>query len=153
ALQYAALQPDRTLLRAAVPQGLAMTRLRSVSLLTLGLMLTAPLPTAAAATVVVEAGQTHTLTADLVLNGDDVLDIRGTPEQPCVLAGNRYRIRSGPQWTGSLRITHGQIRDLGGLPKRAADGRVAGPGAAAIELKVAGQGRVTIEHCTLDACA
>jgi hypothetical protein len=116
-------------------------------------MLTARLPTAAAATVVVEAGRTHTLTADLVLNGDDVLDIRGTPEKPCVLAGNRHRIRSGPKWTGALRITHAQIRDLGGLPKRAADGRVAGPGAAAIELKVAGQGRVTIEHCTLDACA
>jgi hypothetical protein len=88
-----------------------------------------------------------------VLDGDDVLDVRGTPEKPCALVGNRHRIRSGSKWTGSLRITHCTIRDLGGLPKRAADGRVSGPGAAAFELKVAGKGGVTIEHCTFDACA
>jgi hypothetical protein len=74
-----------------------MKRFPSASLRALGLMLTAPLPTAAAGSVVVEAGQTHTLTADLMLNGGDVLDIRGTPEKPCALAGNRHRIRSGPK--------------------------------------------------------
>src|SRR5262249_55747825 len=100
-----------------VPRGFVMPRVQSATLLTLCLTLTAPLPKAAAESVVVEAGKTHTLTADLVLNGDDVLDIRGTPEKPCVLVGNRHRIRSGPKWTGSIRITHCTIRDLGGLPK------------------------------------
>ena len=91
-----------------------MRRVQSAALLTL--CLTSPLPKAAAESVVVEAGKTHTLTADLVLNGDDVLDIRGTADKPCVLVGNRHRIRSGPKWTGTLRITHCTIRDLGGWP-------------------------------------
>lgn len=112
----------------------------------------APL-TATADTVVVEGGQAHTLSADLVLDGDDVLEIRGTREQPCILAGNRHRIRSGEKWTGSLKISHCTIRDLGGLPLRAADGLVSGPGPSAIELKVAGEGSVTIEHSTFDACS
>src|SRR4051794_2616510 len=108
---------------------------------------------APAAPVVVQAGQTHTLQADLVLNGDDVLEIRGTPEEPCVLVGNRHRIRSGPNWTGVLKITHCTIRDVGGLPRRTPDGLVSGPGPDAIELKVAGKGQVVIERCTFDACS
>jgi hypothetical protein len=108
---------------------------------------------ALAAPILVEAGQTHTLRDDLVLNGDDVLEVRGTPEKPCILIGNRHRIRSGAKWTGALQITHCTIQSLGGLPTRAADGLVGGPGEPAFELKVAGKGSVAIEHCTLDACA
>ncbi|HEX5271341.1 MAG TPA: hypothetical protein VFW33_12670 [Gemmataceae bacterium] len=110
-------------------------------------------PAARAAPLVVEAGQTHTLREDVTLDGDDVLEVRGTPEKPSVLVGNRHRIRSGPKWTGSLKITHCTIRDLGGLPRRTADDRVQGPGDPAFDLKVAGKGGVVIEHCTLDACA
>jgi hypothetical protein len=108
---------------------------------------------ALAAPIVIEAGKTHMLKEDLVLDGDDVLEMRGTAEKPCTLAGNRHAIRSGPKWTGSLKITHTTIRDLGGLPKRAANGLISGPGALAIDLKVAGEGAVSIENSTLDACS
>src|SRR5262249_38297576 len=97
--------------------------------------------------------QTHTLQEDVILNGDAVLEVRGTPQKPCVLVGNRHRIRSGGKWTGSLRITHCTIRDLGSLPRRTADNRVQGPGDPAFDVKVAGKGSVVIEHCPLDACS
>jgi hypothetical protein len=122
-------------------------------LLLLCLLLIASPPTASAAPVVIAAGQTHTLQEDLTLDGDDLLEIRGTAEKPCVLVGSRHRIRSGPKWTGSLTITHCSIRDLGELPRRGVDALVSGPGAAAIEVKVRGKGGVTIEHCTFDACS
>jgi hypothetical protein len=108
---------------------------------------------ARAAPLLVEAGQTHTLHEDVILSGDDVLEVRGTAEKPSVLVGNRHRIRSDGKWTGSLKITHCTLRDLGGLPRRTADDRVQGPGDPAFDLKVAGQGRIVIEHCTFDACS
>ncbi len=111
-------------------------------------------PRAAHAVVhVVEAGQTHTLQDDLVLKGDDILQISGTAEKPCILVGSRHRIRTGPDWSGSLTVAHCTIRDLGGLPKRTAEGLIGGPGADAIDLKATKKGRVTIEHCTFDACS
>lgn len=118
------------------------------------LLLLLPFPSAArSAPLLVEAGQTHTLHEDVLLNGDDMLEVRGTPEKPCVLAGNRHRIRSGNKWTGSLKITHCTLRDLGGLPRRTADNLVKGPGDPAFELKAAGKGSIVIEHCTFDACS
>jgi hypothetical protein len=106
-----------------------------------------------AATLIVEAGQTHTLQDDLVLNDDDALEIRGTPENPCILVGHRRRIRTGTKWSGTLKIVHCTIRDLGDLPKRTADGLVKGSGNTAFDLKVMGKGSVAIDHCTLDACS
>src|SRR5437763_1871137 len=67
-----------------------------------------------AAPLIIEAGQTHTLKEDIILNGDDALEVRGTAEKPSVLVGNRHRIRSGAKWTGCLKITHCTMRDLGG---------------------------------------
>lgn len=97
--------------------------------------------TASAAPIVVDAGQTHTLQADLVLNGDDVLEIKGTADKPCVLAGNAHVIRSGAKWTGSIRITHCTIQKLGAT------------GTPGIDLKQSGNGSIVIEHCALDACS
>jgi hypothetical protein len=108
---------------------------------------------ALAASIIIAAGQTHTLHEDLVLKGNDVLEIQGTAARPCLLVGNRHCIRSGPSWVGALKITYCTIRDLGGLPQRGADGLVKGPGLAALDVKVTGQGAVAVEHCTLDACA
>ena len=108
---------------------------------------------ARATQLIVEAGQTYTLQEDIILNRDAVLEVRGTAEKPSVLVGNRHRIRSGGKWTGSLKITHCTIRHLGGLPRRAADDRVQGPGDPAFDLKVAGKGSIVIEHCTLAACS
>ena len=130
-----------------------MNRPYLVFLLTFSLIVLASPVSTPAATTIVEAGQSHTLQDDLILNGDDILEVRGTSEKPCILVGNRHIIRSGPKWTGSLRITHCTIRDLGSLPKRAGDGLVSGPGASAIELKVSGKGGVSIENCTFDACS
>src|SRR5579872_1751189 len=81
-------------------------------------LLIVPALVASAASIVVEAGQTHTLNEDLVLSGPDTLEIKGTADRPCTLVGNRHRVRSGTNWTGSLTITHCTIKDLGGLQKR-----------------------------------
>lgn len=111
-------------------------------------------PTATlAAPLIIEAGGTHVLNEDLVLNGADGLQIRGTAEKPCILVGNRHSIRSGAKWAGSLAIAHCMIRDLGGLPTQTADGLVKGPGKLAFELKVAGKGGIVINHCIFDACS
>jgi hypothetical protein len=146
-------------------RGLAMNRISLLGFhrmpvrprvaITLGaLLILAHAPTGAwGASLIIEAGQTHTLNDDIVLDGDDTLQIRGTAEKPCALVGTRHRIYSGPKWTGSLAISHTTIRDLGGLPKRNPDGLVTGPGALALDLKVGGKGTVGIEHCTLDACS
>jgi hypothetical protein len=88
---------------------------------------------ACAESIVIAAGETHTLKGDLVLDGDDVLDIRGTADKPCTLDGKRHQICSGPKWTGAIKITHCTIRELGGLPKGNPDNLVAGPGALAFE--------------------
>jgi hypothetical protein len=122
-------------------------------IVSVGQVLLVSLPAARSASFVVEAGQTHTLREDFVLNGSDVLEVRGTAEKPCVLVGNRHRIRSGDRWTGALRITHCAIRNLGGLPRRTADELIKGPGDPAFELKVASKGGVAIEYCSLDACS
>src|SRR5262249_16912613 len=119
----------------------------------LGLLVLAAPQRVLAAPTVVAAGQTHTLHEDLVLDDDDVLEIRGTPEKPCTLVGNRHRIRTGAKWVGTLKVTHCTIRDLGGLPQRGADGLVSGPGVSALDLTVAGKGSVIVEHCTFSACA
>jgi hypothetical protein len=127
---------------------------RTTALLLILCALLAPSPAAAQnAPRVIEAGQTHVLNDDLVLDGGDVLQFDGTPEKPCALIGNGHLIRSGPRWTGSLTMTHTTIRDLGGLPRRTPDGLVGGPGAPALDLKLGGKGSVRIEHCTLDACS
>jgi hypothetical protein len=89
----------------------------------------------------------------LVLDGDDMLEIRGTAEKPCVLAGNRHRIRTGDAWTGSLRISHCTLKELGGVAKRNQQGQVKGSGAPALELKATKQAAITIEHSVLDACS
>lgn len=105
---------------------------------------------APAARHIVEAGQTHTLTHDLVLTGDDVLEVKGTPEKRCALVGNNHRIRSGDRWTGSVKITHCTIQKLG-APARVADkAQRLEAEFHAFDLKVSGKGSVTIEHCTFD---
>jgi hypothetical protein len=111
-------------------------------------------PTAiSAASLVVEAGQTHELAEDLVLDGDDNLEIGGTSAKPCVLVGNRHRIRTGPKWSGSLEISHCLLKELGELPKRNKQGQIKGSGAAALELKATGRASILIERSVLDACS
>jgi hypothetical protein len=111
------------------------------------------LPVTAAAGPVVEAGQTLSLKEDLVLSGSDVLDIRGTPEMRCTLAGNGHRIRTAGTWTGSVRIRHCDVRGLGAPATLSADGSRIGTEFPALDLTSGGTGSVVIEHCDFDGCA
>src|SRR5262245_18525669 len=64
---------------------------------------------AGAMNMVIDAGGSLTLKNDLVLPGDDVLEIKGTAAKRCKLRGNGYRIRSKGKWTGSVRIRYCDI--------------------------------------------
>src|SRR5207302_1049211 len=98
-------------------------------------------PVGQAATHVVAAGQTLTLKADLVLAGDDVLEVRGTAAKRCTILGNDHRIRTAPGWKGHVRVTHCDLRGLGTakLPS--------------VDLSAAGAGeKIIFEHCVWDDC-
>src|SRR5262245_48451717 len=79
------------------------------------------LPPSAVADQVVEAGQTLALKEDLVLSGDESLDIKGTAERRCTLLGNGHRIRTKAPWTGSVRIRHCDVRKLGAAARMSDD--------------------------------
>ena len=85
-----------------------------------------------------EAGQTLTLTEDLVLADGDVLEIRGTPEKRCAIEGNGRRILTKEKWTGRVKITSCDVRGLGTTK------------AHALELKAAGKASIVLDRCTFD---
>src|SRR4051794_25748835 len=115
-----------------------MNRQRPVFILfTLSLAI---LSTPAFADQSVEAGETLTLKEDLVLTGTDFLDIKGLPNSRCTLIGNGHRIRTQGQWTGSVRIHHCDIRQLGAAAKLTEDGRRIGMEFPAIDLTITGKG-------------
>lgn len=127
-----------------------MTKLTRSTLLVAPCWFLLIVPAAPAATHVIEAGRTHTLKEDLVLKGDDVLEVRGTAEKRCTLIGNNHQVRSADKWTGSLKITHCTIQKLGAPAKVSADGQRIGAEFHAFDLKLSGKGSVTIEQCKLD---
>jgi len=88
---------------------------------------------------VVEAGQTLTLTEDLVLSGADTLEIRGTPDRRCVIVGNGHRIRTQEKWTGRAKISSCDFRGLGT------------PTLHALEFKAAGNAEIAVDRCSFDA--
>ncbi|HUW57278.1 MAG TPA: hypothetical protein VMZ92_11645, partial [Planctomycetota bacterium] len=59
----------------------------------------------------VKAGETLTLAEDLVLSGDDVLDVAGTEAAPCTIVGNGHAIRTNGDWTGRLSLVRCTLRD------------------------------------------
>ena len=61
----------------------------------------------------VAAGQVIGISEDLVLSGDDVLEVNGTPEKPCRLDGNGQQIRTAPDWRGHIKVSYCQFRGLG----------------------------------------
>ena len=96
---------------------------------------------ATAASRTLKAGQVLGVSEDLVLTGDDVLDIQGTADKPCRLDGNGQQIRARGDWKGSVRIVYCEFRSLGSakLP--------------ALDLSAAGDGdRIVIEHSSFHAC-
>jgi hypothetical protein len=85
-------------------------------------------------------GQTLTLTADLLLEGNNTLDLSGTPDQPCIIDGQNHQIRTAPAWKGQISITHTRINNLGTAQ------------APAIDVNAAGEASITIDHSRFDAC-
>jgi len=111
------------------------------------------LPAPAVTNQVIEAGQTLTLKEDLVLTGDDVLEIKGTADKRCAIVGNGHRIRSKGKWTGSVRIRHCDVRGLGAPAKLTDDKSRIAAECPAIDLTIAGKGSLVVEHCVFDESA
>src|SRR5262245_17264416 len=79
-----------------------------------GFLIAALFPaTAPAAVHTVPAGETLTLKEDLVLTGDDVLEVQGTAAKRCTVVGNGHALRTAGKWTGRVRLLHCDCRGLG----------------------------------------
>jgi len=94
-----------------------------------------------AASVTIEPGVTYTLTQDLVLNGADTLDGKGTVDAPCIIAGNGHAI-IGKGLTGHVKIQNCVFQGMGGNVETA----------PALELTAQGSADVSITGSVFDAC-
>jgi hypothetical protein len=81
------------------------------------------------------AAPTRSLDADLVLTGDDTLELGGGP---CVIAGNGHSIRAVEPWHGNLWLHDCHLVGLGGVDK------------PAIELAMDEGAWTKIERCIFD---
>jgi hypothetical protein len=103
-------------------------------------LLLTPAP-APAASRVLQAGQVLGISEDLVLAGDDVLDVRGTAARPCRIDANTQQIRTAPDWKGSIKVAYCEFRGLGTAKK------------PALDLTATADGdRIVIEHSHFHAC-
>src|SRR5947208_17145721 len=85
---------------------------------------------------ILKAGQIVGVSEDIVLSGDDVLEVQGTAEKPCRLDANNQQIRTLPDWKGRIKIQYCEFRSLGNAKKPALDITAAGDG-----------DQIVIEHC------
>src|SRR4051812_35132678 len=76
---------------------------------------------ASAASRIISAGQTVGIGEEIVLAGDDVLEVNGTADKPCRLDANTQQIRSAPGWRGHVKIRHCELRSFGSAKKSAID--------------------------------
>src|SRR5215831_1758681 len=97
-------------------------------------------PSARAAPVTIAAGQTYTLSADLVVSGADTLDANGTVSSPCTVVGNGHAIVAR-SLTGHVNIQNCVLTGLGGTQTTT----------PAMDITVQGSGNVTINGSTFDA--
>jgi hypothetical protein len=94
-----------------------------------------------AASHTLKAGQVLGVAEDIVLSGEDFLEIQGTADKPCRLDGNGQQIRTQRDWKGWVKISHCELRGLGSATK------------PALDLTVTGNGdRIVIEHSRFHAC-
>jgi hypothetical protein len=89
---------------------------------------------------VLKAGQVLGVAEDIVLSGEDILEVQGTAAKPCRLDGNGQQIRTQPDWQGWIKIKHCEFRGLGSAKKPALD----------LTATVAGD-RIVIEHSEFHA--
>jgi MYXO-CTERM domain-containing protein len=115
-------------------------RIKAFAILMVGASL-AVVRAAEAASVTIQAGQTYTLSADLVLNGADNLDANGTTASPCTIVGNGHGI-IGRSLTGHVKIENCILQGLGGTQDSQ----------PAIDLTAQGSASLSITGSTFDAC-
>src|SRR5215471_14266622 len=96
---------------------------------------------AEAASRTIRAGQIVGISEDIVLSGDDVLEVLGTADQPCRLDANNQQIRTSGEWRGRIDIRHCELRGLGTASKPALDVAAAGDG-----------NQIVIEHSSFHSC-
>jgi hypothetical protein len=90
---------------------------------------------------ILKAGQVLGIGEHIVLAGEDVLEVKGTPQKPCRIDANGQQIRTADGWRGWIRISQCEFRGLGSarLP--------------AIDVTAASEGdRIVIEHSAFHAC-
>ena len=108
--------------------------------------------------LVVKVGQTLTLQGDIILAGDAVLDIQGTADQPCVIIGNGYQVKTKQEWTGRLRAAYCTFRQLGRPqaviripnPGNWSGFKIEDPDVPAFDVTTGGKGEIAFDHCTFD---
>src|SRR5262249_47921965 len=66
-----------------------------------------------AASRTLKPGQVLGISEDVVLAGDDVLEVNGTREKPCRIDANGQQIRTKGDWRGRIRVRHCEFRGLG----------------------------------------
>jgi hypothetical protein len=94
-----------------------------------------------AASRTLKAGEVLGISEDMVLAGEDVLEVRGTAEKPCRLDANGQQIRTAPGWKGWVKVAYCEFRSLGSAKKPALD-----------LAAVANGDRIVIEHSAFHAC-
>jgi hypothetical protein len=98
-------------------------------------------PQARSASRTLKAGDVLGIGENLILSGDDVLDVRGTAEKPCRIDANCQQIKTTPDWRGWIKVSHCEFRSLGSakLP--------------ALDLTAYGDGdQIVIENSEFHAC-
>ena len=94
-----------------------------------------------AASRTIKAGQIVGISEDIVLSGDDVLDVQGTADKPCRLDANGQQIRTQGDWRGRINLQHCELRGFGSAKKPALNVTAAGAG-----------DQIVIEHADFHAC-
>lgn len=126
-----------------VPAGTFAVALKGVPLVT------QPLATPAQS-IVVEAGGMLALSEDIVLSGQDTMEVRGTAEKRCTIRGNRHRIRTSGEWTGKILISHCDLVELGDQTVFSPQGRITSQ-AHALELSAAKDAEISVEQSAFRA--
>jgi hypothetical protein len=94
-----------------------------------------------AASRTLEAGGVLGISEDLVLSGDDVLQVNGTAEKHCRLDANAQQIRTTRDWKGRIEVHYCEFRGLGSAK------------VAALDITAAGEGnQIVIENSEFIAC-
>ncbi len=115
-------------------------RIPNPAIVTLLLLLVAGDPCRAASRTL-RPGEVLGISEDLVLSGDDTLDLRGSPERPCRVDANGQTIRASGDWTGRVVVHHCEFRGLGSAT------------APALDLAASGDGdAIVIEDSVFHAC-